>query len=150
MEDDSLMQEIESIVTFSIPQFEKHLAEGKQLYEFIESKISIYPVGVVPLHINEGYIILLAPGTKHTRVYEYQITIFENPNEKFRSIYTKYIADFTLSISMTIDNIKQELIRYNKNFPNPATYAVESSIFIPVEETLLPLAKRTLLKYVIN
>lgn len=150
MEDDALMQEIENIVAFSIPQFEKYLADGKQLYEFIESKISIYPVGVVPLHTNEGYIILLIPGTKNTRVYEYQVTVFENPNEKFRSIYTRHIADFTLSIALTIDSIKQELIRYNKNFPNPATYAVESSIFIPVEETMLPLAKRTLMKYVTN
>jgi hypothetical protein len=150
IEDDELMQEIENIITFSIPQFEKYLAEGRQLYEFIESRLTIYPVGVVPLHVNEGYIILLVPGTRDTRVYEYQITIFENPHEKYRSIYTRHVADFTLSLALTIDSIKQELIRYNRHFPNPATYAVESSIYIPVEETMLPMAKRSLLKYVIN
>jgi hypothetical protein len=148
MEDDALMQEIENIISFSIPQFEKYLADGKQLYDFIESHISIYPVGVVPLNVNEGYIILLVPGTKETQVYEYQVTLFENPNEKFRSIYTRHICNFTLSLSTTIEHIKQEMIRFNRQFPNPATYAVESSIFVPVEETLLPMARRSLLKYV--
>ncbi|MCC6384175.1 MAG: hypothetical protein LC117_08445 [Bacteroidia bacterium] len=150
IEDDTLMQEIENIISFSIPQFEKYLTDGKQLYDFIESKINIYPVGVVPLNVNEGYILLLVPGTRETQVYEYQVTLIENPNEKLRSIYTKYLCNFTLSITNTVESIKQELIRYNRSFPNPATYAVESSIYLPVDETMLPLAKRSLMKFYVS
>ena len=32
--------------------------------------------------------------------------------------------------------------------PNPATYAIESEWTVPLEETLLPIAKRRLLKFV--
>lgn len=44
-------------------------------------------------------------------------------------------------------NIKSDLLRYNKNLPNPATYVIESELTLPFEDTLLPLAKRTLVKY---
>jgi hypothetical protein len=32
--------------------------------------------------------------------------------------------------------------------PNPATYVIESELDIPLEETLLPIARRSLVKYV--
>ena len=56
--DDRLMTELESIINFSIPQFEQHLAEGKKIYDFIESKLNIYPIGIVPLHTDAGYLLL--------------------------------------------------------------------------------------------
>ncbi len=148
LEDDQLMQEIESIISFSIPQFEKYLNEGKQIYDFIESKISIFPVGIVPLQLNEGYIFLTVSSDRETKVYEYQITLFENPDEKYRGIYMQFIASFEKSLLNTFENIKSELIRYHKKLPNPATYVIESDLLIPIDETFLPLAKRTFMKYV--
>ena len=52
------MKEIENIIAFSIPQFEMNIAEGKKIYDLIESKLSIYPVGIVPLHTDAGYIFI--------------------------------------------------------------------------------------------
>src|SRR3954470_4871967 len=43
--DDKVMQEIEDILAFSLPKVQEHLAEGKDLYENIEEKISVSPVG---------------------------------------------------------------------------------------------------------
>lgn len=148
LNDDQIMQEIESIVEFSIPQFEKYIAEGKSIYDFIESRLSISPVGIIPLHADEGYLLLkYAPGGD-TLVYEYQITIFENPDEKYRGISTQFICAYSQSIHNTFENIKQELIRYHRKMPNPATYVIESELQVPLQETLLPMAKRTLVKYV--
>jgi hypothetical protein len=42
--------------------------------------------------------------------------------------------------------IKVDLIKQNKNLPSPATYAVESEVSFPFEETFLPVAKRVLVK----
>lgn len=39
IEDDNLMQEIENIILFSIPQFEKHLAEGKKFTTLSNQKL---------------------------------------------------------------------------------------------------------------
>jgi hypothetical protein len=148
LEDDQLMQEIEGIINFSIPRFEKYLNEGKQIYDFIESRLNIFPVGIVPLVTNEGYLLLTMPADGETRVYEYQITLFENPDEKYRGIYTQYIGSYKKSLANTFESIKGDLIRYNRKLPNPATYVIESGLSIPVDETFLPMAKRTLMKYV--
>lgn len=145
--DDRLMQELESIINFSIPQFEQHLAEGKKIYDFIESKLNIYPVGIVPLHTDAGYLILQNGDHKNTMVYEYQITIFDQPTERYRAIGVQYVNSFAKTLRNTFENIKGDLIRYNKNLPNPATYVIESALTLPLEDTLLPLAKRSLVKF---
>ena len=148
LNDDQIMQEIESIIEFSIPQFEKYIAEGKTIYDFIESRLSIAPVGIIPLHADEGYLMLkYAPGGD-TLVYEYQITIFENPDEKYRGIATQFLCAYSQSIHNTFENIKLDLIRYHRKLPNPATYVIESELQVPLNETLLPMAKRALVKFV--
>lgn len=146
--DDQIMNEIETIIEFSIPQFEKYISEGKAIYDFIESKLNIAPVGIIPLHADEGYMLLKYSQTGDTLVYEYHITIFENPDERFRGISTQFLCSYTSSINNTFENIKQDLIRYHHKLPNPATYVIESELKLPLEETLLPLAKRTLVKFV--
>jgi hypothetical protein len=48
----------------------------------------------------------------------------------------------------TYENIKSELIRGKKDLPNPAVYSIETDLTCPVEETLLPIAKRSLVRYI--
>jgi hypothetical protein len=146
VEDDSLMQEIESILDFSIPQMENYLKEGKKIYDFVEEKLKIYPVGVIPLNSENGYLLLKDGTNPETKVYEFHISIFENPVEKYRGIHLSYIRAYEKSLMNTFEAIKSELISFNKSLPNPATYVIETEMDIPFEETFLPLAKRTLVK----
>jgi len=146
--DDQLMQEIESILEYSIPQFEKYLADGKKIYDFIEGSLHITPVGIMSLNPSEGYFLLKNGGTRETQVYEYQISMFEQSTEKYRGIYTSYICSYEKTLGNTFENIKSDLIRYHKKLPNPATYLIEAELQLPIEETLLPMAKRTLVKFV--
>jgi hypothetical protein len=147
-EDDKLMQEIESIIEFSIPQLKHYLAEGKRIYDFIESKINIFAVGIMPIYFDAGYL-LLQNGKKHeTRVYEYQMTIFEAPDERYRAICLQYVTSYERTLRNTYENIKHDLLLFNRNLPNPATYVVETDLVLPLEDTLLPLAKRSLVKYI--
>jgi len=147
IEDDHLMQEISSIIDFSIPQFEKHIAEGRQIYDFIESRLNIFPVGIIPLHTDEGYLFLKYAPERETMVFEYQITIFENPDERYRGISTSYIASFPEGLNLSFEQIKLDLIRYRTSLPNPATYVIESELKVPLQETLLPLAKRAFVRH---
>lgn len=147
IDDDQVMQEIGSIIDFSIPQFEKHISEGRQIYDFIESRLNIFPVGIIPLHTDEGYIFLKYAPERETMVFEYQITIFENPDERYRGISTSYIASFPESLTMSFEQIKLDLIRYHGKMPNPATYVIESELKVPLQETFLPLAKRAFVRH---
>ncbi|HEY6160140.1 MAG TPA: hypothetical protein VI112_02925 [Bacteroidia bacterium] len=148
LEDEAVMKEIETILDFSIPKFEHYVAEGKKIYDMIEEQLNIYPVGVIPLNPNEGYFFLRNGSLKETRVYEYQIRLFEQPGERYRGIHTQFLRSYVRNYVNTFESIKTELIHDKKEMPNPATYAIETEMVLPVEETLLPIAKRILVKYV--
>jgi hypothetical protein len=84
---------------------------------------------------------------KQTSVYEYQITLFENADEKYRGVNTHYITTYDLNFINTPEYIKRDLISSIRKFPNPATYTVETAdINIPLKETLIPIASRMLVK----
>ena len=140
------MTEIENIIDYSMPQMEHFLREGKKIYDFIEDHFRVYPVGVVPLSKDEGYLFLKEASCSDTRVYEYHISIFENPDERFRGIHVEYIATYERSLLNTYESIKSDLIRYNQKLPNPAAFVIEATISVPFDETFLPMAKRTLVK----
>ena len=137
--DDAMMQEIESIVDFSMPQFERYLNDGKKIYDFIEEHISISPVGIIPINNDYGYLMLKEVSRAETRVYRFEITLFENPSERYRGLHVSFVAAYEKSLLNTFESIKSDLIRYHKNMPNPATFVVESDLAIPFEETFLPL-----------
>jgi hypothetical protein len=146
-QDDNCLEEVENILDFAIPLMKEHLAEGKELYDFVEDKLKIFPVGIIPLNREMGYMFLTGAKSNDTMVYEYQITIFENVNERFRGIRTEYVSSYRRSITNTFENIKLDLIKTYKKLPNPSTYVVESTMTFPVQETLLPIAKRSLVRY---
>ncbi|HNQ12467.1 MAG TPA: hypothetical protein PKH65_06425 [Bacteroidia bacterium] len=150
IEDDEIMQELESIINYSIPQFEHYLAEGKKIYEFIESKTNIFPIGIVPIRNEEGYVMIQNGTDPETRVYEYCISIYTDLNEKYRSIAVNYVCSYEKNLNVSFESIKSDLLLYHKKLPNPAAYAIECEFQFPFDETLLPISKRMLIRYLSN
>ena len=148
VEDDELMNFLEEILTYSIPLISESMAEGKNIHEYIESKTEFSPVGISPLYPDMGYIFINQEHEKETFIYQYQITVFERAEEKYRGIHTSFVEAYTKKLTNTFENIKIDLTRKYKNLPNPATYLVNCKINCPIDETLLPIAKRLVVKYV--
>ena len=148
IEDDELMQELEDIINYSATTIKSTIHNGTEIYEFVEDKLTISPVGLIPLDINEGYFFLSSGNTKTTRVYQYRLSFFEKHDEKYRSIKTSYIDAMQRSIASTYEHIKSDLIRSRSDMPNPAVYSIEVNLSFPVDETLLPIAKRSLVKFI--
>jgi len=146
--DNELMQQLEEIINYSADEMKTTISNGAEIYELVEGALTITPVGLVPLDIQEGYFFLSAGNSKSTRVYQYRLSIFEKHDEKFRSIRTAYVDVLQRSMVNTYENIKYELIKSRSDLPNPAVYSIETELSFPVEETLLPIAKRTLVKYI--
>ncbi len=146
--DDDLMQELEQIINYSAGEMKTTITNGTEIYEFVEGNLTISPIGIVPLDIQEGYFFLSSGNTRSTHVYQYRLSIFEKHDEKFRSIKTNYIEMMYRSIVNTYENIKSELIKNRSDLPNPAVYSIETELSFPVEETLLPIAKRSLVKFI--
>jgi len=147
VEDDELMKELEEIINYSTSTMKRTIRSGTEIYEFVEDKLVISPIGLIPLDTNEGYFFL-SSGRKNTRIYYYRLSFFEKHDEKYRSIKTAYIDNLRRSMSNTYESIKADLIRHRNELPNPAVYAVETELGFPLDETLLPIAKRSLVKYI--
>ena len=146
--DDEAMSVIDQVLEFAIDEFSKTLADGKSIYQTVEGNMVIEPIGLMPLTNNEGYFFLKFDNEPDTRVYRFQVTIFENIDEKFRGIHTEYIDTVQKRVSNTYENMKLDIIKRYGNLPNPATYVVESKLKCAIEETVLPIAKKALVKYI--
>jgi hypothetical protein len=146
IDDDALMQELEEIINFSATTMKSTLSNGTEIYEFVEENMTIAPVGLVPLDNQEGYFFLSTADSKQTRIYHYRLSIFEKHDERYRSIKTSYIEMMRRSMINTYENLKYDLIKRTA-LPNPAVFSIETKLSFPVEETLLPIAKRSLVKY---
>ncbi|HEX5669339.1 MAG TPA: hypothetical protein VFX73_11080 [Chitinophagaceae bacterium] len=147
IDDDDLMKELEEIIQFAVDKMNSTIKNGTEIYEFVEDKLNIFPVGLIPLETKEGYFFLSNGKVRDTKVYQYSLSMFERHNEKYRSIKTEFIAGWERNFVNTYEQIKSELIRYRTQLPNPAVYGIETDLSFPVEETLLPIAKRSLVKY---
>lgn len=148
IEDDELMSELEEIIHYSAATIKTAIHNGTEIYEFVEEKINITPVGIIPLDTQEGYFFLSSGNVKKTRVYQYRLSFFEKHDEKYRSIKTLFIDDRQRSISSTYEHLKADLIKHRKELPNPAVYSIDAALHFPVDETLLPIAKRSLVKFI--
>ena len=148
IEDDEMMKELEDIIHYAQNTLQRTITTGTEIYELVEEKMTITPVGLIPLDLNEGYFLLSQPVTRQTRVYHYRLSIFEKHDEQYRSIKTVFIDSWHSNLVNTNENIKSELIRNRKMLPNPAVYSIRTELDFPVEETLLPVAKRSLVRYI--
>jgi hypothetical protein len=148
IQDDELMRELEDIIEYSTKHMKTAISNGTEIYEFVEDKLSIHPVGIMPMTSKEGYFLLCDGSANATRVYSYYLSFFEKHDEKYRSMRTEYIDSWQRSFTNTYEAIKSELLYRKPELPHPAVYAIETSLKFPLDETLLPVAKRSLVRYI--
>lgn len=142
------LKDVNKIIDFALPQFEKYLKTGKEIYQRVEDHLNVFPIGILPIVKEEGYFFVAAKSERKTSVYQYQISLFEKSNEKYRSLKTTFVGNYNRSISLTYESIKYNLIESKRDLPNPATYVVESELSFPTIETMLPIAKRHVMKII--
>lgn len=146
IQDDEMMAEIEDIIAFALPRLEGAINEGRELYDFVEENLEVSPVGVTPIYAREGYVLINLDAKRDVSVFRYQLTVFESADEKYRGISTTFIANDFQDISRTFEQIKMDLVRRFRELPNPATFLVMSKMKFPLPQTILPVAKRLLVR----
>jgi hypothetical protein len=148
IEDDAVMREIAAIIEFALPQFKSSLDEGSYVYDYVESQCELSPVGLTSLYTNEGYLLISQPPQKNTDIYRYQVSIFDNASESMRGLNTKLVKTTERSFSNSYENIKLQLIKEFSELPNPSVYLIRSKMKFPYAPTLMPVAKRLLIKHI--
>ena len=133
----------EVLIAWALPLVEAAIEEGRAIYDFVDEHTAVESVGIVPAYQDEGY--LLVPDGAVLRVVRYAVSIFTSHNERFRSLRTAAVDEVPMDAPSHA--LKQLLVAHHPDLPNPATYRVATELQFPVEETVLPVAKRKLLQY---
>ena len=128
VEDDVVMQEIESIIEFALPQFKASLDEGSFIYDYVESNCELTPVGLTSLYTNEGYLFISQPPQKETNVYRYQVSFFGDSHDTVRSLNTHHVMTTESSLTNTYESIKLQLLKQFSELPNPSVYLILSKL----------------------
>ena len=142
--DDKFMEDLNYILDFAIPRFSRSIAAGNERFNEVEEHVKVSPVEIVPLHLEEGYLLFLHTFQPHVSIFEYQLALYDEMKE--RMLKTRFLETVRIGIGNTVAQIKVDLTRKNTALPNPATYVVESKFAYPLHETLLPVAKKLILK----
>jgi len=145
--DDSIMEQIEEIVSYSMEEMKDTVSTGTEFYDLVENSLSITPVGILPTNNDEGYFFLCDGKANTVKVYDYQLTIYSQPNDQFRTLRSHYIDEWTRNFVNTYESIKLELLNTRKSMQLPAVYSIETNLSYSVEATLLPVAKRSFVRY---
>ncbi len=145
--DTTLMTEIENIINFAIPHIKNALTEGKSIYEHIEENIELQPIGILSLNDDAGFLIIYEDKKTEAQIFEYKITIFENANENFRGIHTRFLETVPKNIHNTFENLKVQMMKKYSEKNHSTTYLAYSKLQCPLDSTLLPIAKRQLVKF---
>jgi hypothetical protein len=148
IKDDELVRELSDIMIFAIEKMQNTVKSGKEIYDIVEENMEIIPIGLTSLYQKEGYLLINQEKNKEVNIYRYHITIFEGANDTYRAIHTTYIETVMKGISTTYEWVRSMLIRKDKDLANPATYLIHSKQTFPLEETVLPVAKRLLIRHV--
>lgn len=144
--DDEMMRELEDIISFAVNEIQATLEEGKELHEFVEENIEIVPIGLSAIYDKEGYLFINQDNRRDVSVYRYKLTLFEHAEEKYRSMATEFVMNDFRDISRTYQNIKVDLTKQFTELPNPATFLALCKMKFPLDETVLPVAKRMLVR----
>jgi len=146
IKDDETMKYLQDLILFAIPRIDATLKEGKDLFDFVQENLEISTVGLVPLYNQEGYLMVNHDGEREVNLYRFTSTVFESTNEKYRGLTTVFIGKRERNLAWTYEKIKLELVKNYSDLPNPATYLIISKLGFPLEPTILPVAKRMLMK----
>jgi len=145
--DGSDLQKVEELIEWALPYIEAKIEEGKTIYEFVNEKIFLEEVGIVPNYTDEGYFFVPDNEESKLLLFEYEVSIFQSAKDQYRSLKTQFLKALGQGRAlMSPNSIKLELISEFKKLPNPATYSFQTDLNFPFNETVLPVVKRKLIK----
>lgn len=145
--DGSDLQKVEELIEWALPYIKAKIEEGKTIYEFVNEKIYLEEVGIVPNYTDEGYFFVPDNEESKLLLFEYEVSIFQSAKDQYRSLKTQFLKALGQGRAlMSPNSIKLDLINEFKKLPNPATYSFQTDLDFPFNETVLPVVKRKLIK----
>lgn len=141
------LKAVEDLITWSLPKIDKVIHEGIAIHEYVEKELSVEHVGILPSYRDEGYFFVPDNQKLKLNLFRFELSIFQSADDQFRSLKTKFLKSLNQGKAhISPGSIKLDLIREQKELPNPATYAFDTELDFPFNQTILPIAKRKLMQ----
>lgn len=141
------LKAVEDLIKWSLPKIDKVIHEGISIHDYVEKELSVEHVGILPNYKDEGYFFV--PDNKELKInlFRFEVSIFQSAEDQYRSLKTKFLKALKQGKAhLSPGSIKLDLIREQKELPNPATYAFDTNLDFPFNQTILPVAKRKLMQ----
>lgn len=139
---------LDDLIEWAMPHLKEAIEEGRTIYDFVDDRLHIEQVGVVPLYQDEGYLFIPDRRGETFHVLRYDISVITSAEERYRSLRTRYVKSIPLGRVMPSPReIKLRLISEEQGLPNPATFLIDSEIDFPFEPTTYPIARRKMMQY---
>lgn len=149
--DGSDLQKVEDLIEWALPYIEAKIEEGKTIYEFVNDKILVEEVGIVPNYTDEGYFFVPDNEEAKLLLFQYEVSIFQSAKDQYRSLKTEFLKALEQGRAhLSPNSIKLDLINEYKQLPNPATFSFQTELNFPFNETVFPVVKRKLIKQLYN
>lgn len=142
-----LQQYLDDLLAFALPQIEKSIATGKNLYEIVEEHLELEPIGVQPLYRDEGYLLIYDEDLGEVNNYRYAKSKLILNGEHHVQLSLSPVEQVKKTWTETFEQMKIRLARQFPEWPNPAVFLARVSYSFPLQQTTLPVAKRRLVRY---
>lgn len=141
------LKRVEELIRWAIPHIEKTIHEGVTIHEYVSEGLSVEHVGIVPNYMEEGYFFLPDNRRKKLNLFRFEVSIFQSSEDKYRSLKTKLLKSLKKeSVDLSPNSVKMDLIKEQKELPNPATFSFHTDLDFSFNNTILPIAKRKLMQ----
>ncbi len=148
---DDHFDQIRDLINWAMPYILTAIDEGSTIFEFVEENLQLEVVGILPSYLEEGYVFIPDNAHQSLHLMKYEISIFTGAEEKYRSLKTHIVKSVQQSIiQQPAQTLKLELVQEFPELPNPATYSIATELEFPFQETILPVAKRCLLRHIFS
>lgn len=144
-EDSEIVELIARLIDFSVPKIKNSILLGQEIYDDVEQSINVQSIGISPLYAKEGLVFVKPSEARLVHLFQYKMEHVIRAGEYFRGIHLKLVETIIKSIGETFEGVKQRLTKKLKLDIIPATFLLEYDRVFPFKETMIPVAKRTLL-----
>ena len=137
---------VENLITWALPKIKQVIKEGITIHEYVENELTVEHVGILPSYRDEGYFFVPDNAQQKLNLFRFELSIFKSSEDDYRSLKTRFLKALKQGgVQLSPGSIKLNLIREEKELPNPATYTFDTKLDFPFDQTILPVAKRKLM-----
>ncbi len=140
-----------ALVDWALPVLNSVTEEGVAMFDFVTQNVSVDVVGIMPMYRDEGYALIPDLRANLMHILRYEMSLYAGDGDRYRALKTIELEPRRLSNWVgTPEDIKISLVKDHTDLPNPATYYMNTDLDFPYEETILPVAKRKLMRVLIS